>query len=310
MNFAQWQRVIVVECIGFQQFGFQPPRLDAQSLARESLAPCGRRWMVMFVEYRPWWHHEEAGRPLAELSLDDTISIAFEGLVSQAAGLAVQLDGGVNITFYGSHHEQLSAGYRVTNNTGIGLEGLTISDAYFAGNVGANGGAGFELSVETTLASGIFFVHNQILGNPDAVVKSINLASVVYQDNLYAGPSNLPPTSGITPQLNPATSINTLGVHSIGLNPSATPITTIQSGLGPGEMLTFYSLGGSVAFGAGGNIDLMGASSIAVNGSITFIRSDLGGATWKPVAQWSPPSSPPAAQARADASLRPRSSQR
>jgi hypothetical protein len=238
------------------------------------------------------------------------ISIAFEGLVSQAAGLAVQLDGGVNITFYGSHHEQLSAGYRVTNNTGIGLEGLTISDAYFAGNVGANGGAGFELSVETTLASGIFFVHNQILGNPDAVVKSINLASVVYQDNLYAGPSNLPPTSGITPQLNPATSINTLGVHSIGLNPSATPITTIQSGLGPGEMLTFYSLGGSVAFGAGGNIDLMGASSIAVNGSITFIRSDLGGATWKPVAQWSPPSSPPAAQARADASLRPRSSQR
>jgi hypothetical protein len=36
--------------------------------------------MVKFVEYRPWRHHEEAGRPLAELSLDDTISIAFTGI--------------------------------------------------------------------------------------------------------------------------------------------------------------------------------------------------------------------------------------
>ena len=36
--------------------------------------------MVKFIEYRPWRHHEEAGRPLAELSLDDTISIAFTGI--------------------------------------------------------------------------------------------------------------------------------------------------------------------------------------------------------------------------------------
>jgi hypothetical protein len=61
-------------------------------------------------------------------------------------------------------------------------------------------------------------------------------------------------------------------------------------------MVTFYTLGGSVTFAAGGNIDLMGATSINVNGSITFVRSDLGGSSWKPVSQWTP-SLPPATPA-------------
>jgi hypothetical protein len=221
------------------------------------------------------------------------ISIAFEGLVSQGAALAVQIDGALNLTFYGSHHEGLFGGYRITNNTiGIGTKGVTISDSYFAGNVGSNGGAGFELSVETTVATGIYFVHNQLFGNPDAIVKSTNLASVVYQDNLYAGLGNVPPTSGITTQLTPATSINVQGVHSIGLNPSTTPITTIQSSLGPGEMVTVFTLGGPVIFGSGGNINLMRLTTLRVNGSITFIRNDLTGSLqWTPVAQWNSPSS-------------------
>jgi hypothetical protein len=217
------------------------------------------------------------------------ISITFEGLVSQGAGLAVQIDGAVNTIFYGSHHEGLFAGYHVTFNSGIATRGLTISDTYFAGNVGSNGGAGYELAIDTTLASGVFFFHNQMFGNPDVVVKSTNLASVVYQDNLYAGAANAPPTTGVTFQLSPATSINSYGAHSVGLNASTTPITTIQSGLGPGETITFFTLSGPVTFGAGGNIDLMGAPSITVNGSITFVRSDLGSSLWKPVSQWSPP---------------------
>jgi hypothetical protein len=215
-------------------------------------------------------------------------SIVFEGMVSQLAALAVQIDGGVNITFHGSHHELLWAGYRLTNNTGIGTTGLVISDSYFAANVGNNGGNGYELSIETTIAYGIVFTHNQLFGSPDAIVKGTNLSTPVYRDNWYAGALNSPPTSGITPQLGPAASINVQGAHSTGLNPSATPITTIQSSLGPGEMLTLFTLGGSVTLGAGGNIDLMGKSSVIVNGTITLVRSDLGGLSWKPVSQWTP----------------------
>lgn len=221
------------------------------------------------------------------------ISIAFEGLVSQFAAVGIQIDGAYNVAFNGSHHENLWGGYQVTNNTGIGTRGLVITGSYFAGDVASNGGAGFELNVTTTAATGVVFAHNQMFGNPDAVVVSTNLASVTYQDNLYAGSLNNPPTSGITTQITPATSLNALSVHTIGLNPSTTPIVTIQSGLGPGEMLTFFMLSGSATFASGGNIDLMGATSLTVNGSITFVRSDLGGSFWKPVSQWTPPPPPP-----------------
>ncbi len=221
-------------------------------------------------------------------------TIIFEALVSQQAALAVQIDGGVNLTFYGSHHEELWAGYQITANTNVATRGLTISDSYFAGNVGINGGSGYELNVTTTSASGIFFVHNQIFGNADSVVKGTNLASVVYQDNMYSGNSNVPPTSGVTTQMNPAATINIVGVHSVGLNSSSTPITTIQSALGPGEMVTLFTFIGPVTFASGGNINLMGQNTLTVNGSITFVRNDLlGSLQWIPVSQWSPtPASP------------------
>lgn len=217
------------------------------------------------------------------------ISIVFEGLVSQMAATAVQMDGVINITFYASHHELLWGGYQVVNTTGIGTMGLTITDSYFAGNVGSNNGAGYELNIATTLATGVVFTHNQLFGNPDSIIKATNLASVAYHDNLYfSGLSTLPPTSGITPQMAPATSINTLGIHTVGLNSSMTPITTIQSHLGPGEMLTFFTIGGPVTFGAGGNVDLRGLNSLTVDGTITFVRTDLGSPQWQVVSQWSP----------------------
>jgi len=58
--------------------------------------------------------------------------------------------------------------------------------------------------------------------------------------------------------------INIGGVHSVGLNPSTTAITTIQSELWPGEMVTFFSLGGAGTF-ASGNINLMGSPTVLVN---------------------------------------------
>jgi hypothetical protein len=225
------------------------------------------------------------------------MTIVFDGLVSQSAAIGVQIDGGVNIAFHGSHHEKLSGGYQITNNTNIGTRGLTIADSNFAGNVGTNGGSGYLLNVATTAASGIFFVHNRVLGNPDSVVKGTNIASVVYQDNLYFGSSNVPPTSGITAQVAPASSINIQGVHSVGLNASSTPITTIQSSLGPGETVTFFTFIGPVTFASGGNIDLMGENTLTVNGSITFVRNDLlGGLQWIPVSQWTPSAVTPASQ--------------
>ena len=215
--------------------------------------------------------------------------ITFRGLVSQRAGIAVQLDGAQSVGFYTSHHERLSGAYQITNNTGIGTRGITIADSSFFSDVGVNNGQGYLLNVATTAAWGIRFVHNQIYGTPDSVVSGTNLAPVVYQDNTYGGSSPVAPTSGITSQIVPAGSINIGGAHSVGLNASTTPITTIQSSLGPGETTTLFTLAGPVTFASGGNINLMGVSTLTLTGSLTLVRNDLSPTSqWIPVAQWTP----------------------
>ncbi|HEY8713887.1 MAG TPA: hypothetical protein VIM00_00825, partial [Candidatus Acidoferrum sp.] len=110
--------------------------------------------------------------------------------------------------------------------------------------------------------------------------------------NLY-GPGRLPVTSALTTQISPAAAIDIQGVHSIGLNPSPTAISTIHSGLGPGETVTFFTLGGPVTFQAGGNIDLMGQKTLTLAGTVTFARVDLGGLKWIIVSQWSPTATKP-----------------
>jgi hypothetical protein len=214
-------------------------------------------------------------------------SIVFEGLVSQQAATAVQIDGGQNITFHGSHHESLWGGYQINFTHNIPTLGVAIQDCSFAAT-GNNNGAGFILNITTTRASQINFTHNQILSIPDSIVSSTNLASVVYQDN-GSGGTIVPTTSGITTILNPAATVDIQGVHSVGMSSSVTPITSIKSSLGPGEIVTFFAFQGPFTFGSGGNINLMGATSVTVNGSITFVRNDLTqGLQWTPVSQWSP----------------------
>lgn len=211
--------------------------------------------------------------------------ITFRGLVSQGAAVAVQLDGAQSVAFYTSHHEALSSGYLITNNTKIGTRGITIADTSFFSNVGNNNGNGFLLRVVTPSAWGIRFVHNQIYGTPDSIVTGSS--NVIYQDNQYGGSSTLPPTSGITARMQPADLINIGGAHSVGLNTSGTAINTIQSTLGPGETVAFFSIGGNVTFAAGGNINLFGNNQVTLNGSITFVRTDLPGSPqWVPISQF------------------------
>jgi hypothetical protein len=219
------------------------------------------------------------------------IDMNFRGLTSQAAAVAVQVDGGWAISFDLSHHEKLWGGYLVTSDLGAGTAGLSISGAGFQTS-GTNNGAGYLLNVATSFATGVRFIHNHIMNPADVVVLVQSGANVTYQDNEFFGGTILPQTQGITMQLASAATINIAGAHTVALTTSNTPISTIQAMLGAGEEATFYGLDGPVTFASGGNINLMGASSITVNGSITFILSDVGKTpSWVPISQWAPPSS-------------------
>ena len=221
--------------------------------------------------------------------------ITFRGLVSQTAGVGIQLDGAQTVTFHTSHHEQLFGGYLITGNSGIPTRGVTITDSVFNPNVGVNNGAGYLVKVDSPAAWGIYFTHNRMGGvpgpgltAPDSVITAANGAQVVYQDNEYFGANSTPPTSGITPVIDASTSINIGGAHTVGINTSTTPITTIQSTLGPGETVTMVTVGGSVTFAEGGNVGLLGSGTLKITGTITFVRTDIaGGPTqWWPVAEW------------------------
>jgi hypothetical protein len=213
------------------------------------------------------------------------IDINFRGLTSQNAATAVEIDGGWALSFYSPHHEYIWGVYLVHSDLGP-VAGLTISDAGFQTS-GTNNGAGYLLNVTTPGVSGIRFIHNHIMGPADSVVHVPNGVSIVYQDNLFIGTTNLPLTSGITTQITAASTINIGGSHTVGLVASTSTITTIQANLGAGEMATFYAINGPVTFASGGNINLMGATLITVTGSITFIVTDLGNTpSWVPISQW------------------------
>ena len=219
------------------------------------------------------------------------IDINFRGLTSQGAATAVQVDGGWAISFENSHHEMVWGVYLVSGDLGASIAGVTISGAGFQSS-GTNNGAGYLLNVTAPWAHGIRFIHNHIMGPADVVVRAPNGASVIYEDNEFFGNTILPKTQGITMQLAVAATINIGGAHAVALSASTTPITTIQAMLGAGETATFYAVNGPVTFASGGNINLMGSSSITVNGSITFIVSDIGNApSWIPISQWGPLSS-------------------
>jgi hypothetical protein len=220
------------------------------------------------------------------------IDINFRGLTSQNAATAVEIDGGWAVSFYSPHHEFVRGVYSVATDLGP-VAGLTISDAGFQTS-GINNGAGYLLKVLTPGVTGIRFIHNHIMGPADTVVSVPNGVSMVYQDNLFYGGTDLPVTSGITTQITAASTINIGAAHTVGLVASSAAISTIQANLGAGETATFYATNGPVTFASGGNINLMGVKSITVNGSITFVVSDLGNApSWVPISQWGPPSSAP-----------------
>jgi hypothetical protein len=105
-------------------------------------------------------------------------SIHFVNLTAQSANIGVQLYGAKHITFVGSHHEDLNGAYQLQNDgtAGIVTKGVLISNAFFAGNVGNNGGNGFL--VNAISASVITLQGAVIDGAPDFIVAGANAGNV------------------------------------------------------------------------------------------------------------------------------------
>jgi hypothetical protein len=67
-------------------------------------------------------------------------SVHFFNLSTQFAHYGVQIEGAQHLTFIGTHHEDLFGAYQIVNAGGIGTIDVLMSNDFFAGNVGRNGG--------------------------------------------------------------------------------------------------------------------------------------------------------------------------
>ena len=229
----------------------------------------------------------------------------FNGLTSQGAVKAVQIDGASNVSFVNSHHEENCVAYDITygaSGVNIPTDNITVDAASFNGNVGKGSQTttgdstcatkathAAVLKTETAYARGVTLVNSVYLDSgggagPDNVVyatagSEINMVNnEVNTVGTWAGVEQrgMLRTVGMTPVIASATMINTGNVHFVILT-GTKAIKTINSTLGPGEAITFsVSSSPGASFTDGGNLALAGHRSVYLNtgDTATFVAND------------------------------------
>jgi len=103
-------------------------------------------------------------------------SIHFVNLTAQSANIGVQLYGAKHITFVGSHHEALNGAYQLQSDGNVSTKGVLISNAFFAGNVGVNGGNGFLVNA---ISATVVTLQGAVIdGSPNFIVTGASAGNV------------------------------------------------------------------------------------------------------------------------------------
>ncbi len=187
------------------------------------------------------------------------LEISFHKVTSQLANVGVNVNG-CRMCHFQMHHEAMNGVY-LLSHTGADASGdmVVIENTQFDNGTGVNGGNGFLVDVTTTLAN-VVFEHNVIAGIPDHVIQGTNGMALSASDNMFNTlPANVYASFGVAYQVNPAATVAIGRAHLVRLNPSTTCVSTLQSALGAGELVTFRALG-NVCFSSGGNMEFGGYS--------------------------------------------------
>lgn len=217
-----------------------------------------------------------------ESNADTTLpySINFYSLTSQSSNIDFQGSGFNQVALYGTHQENTNIVYELDSlHTNSNNGGIIFQGGYFA-NAGVNAGAGRILKVTTTKVFGARLSDSTYQSVPDRQVESTTGAEVIITNNSQSqSPATILATTGIDFATNPAATMNVGIYHTVMLQTSATSITTLNSQLGPGELITFIA-NGTCQFATGGNIDFAGEASplvLQAGQLATFINTDYTG---------------------------------
>lgn len=180
-------------------------------------------------------------------------SIDFDMLTCQGSNLGIQLSGVQGVRFQHGHYEVLHGAIQSSLVGTVANLGVVVEANDFFGTVGVNAGAGFIWKDNTTGTRGVF-KNNLVEGTPDKIIIATNLGSIDIQNNPQ---TTIPPawsSTAVTAGFGAAATINCNSNRNIFINTGATAVTTLQSSLGPGEIITVRANGGAVAFTTGGNL--------------------------------------------------------
>lgn len=198
-------------------------------------------------------------------------------------GFAYLFDGATGCTTEKDHFENIKGCYSFAN-TASPIVGFRSESAFINSNVAVNAGNGYIVNVPAGTPSVDVLIESPMIGGqPDNGIKSLTNGTNVRILNAQILPSNTPvnviSSTGVTFQGTPAATLDIKCCKSIQLSASATSITTLKSGLQPGEFVTFYPTGGTAQFATGGNLSFGSFPSpliLASGDSATFVRVDAG----------------------------------
>ena len=213
-------------------------------------------------------------------------SIHFQETTNQN-GFAYLFDGAIGCTCEKDHFEVIKGCYNFAN-TASPIVGFRSVGAYINSNVAVNAGNGYIVNIPIGTPNVDVLIDSPMIGGqPDKTIVNATNGVNVRMINAQYLPGNTPVnvsvSSGSTFQGTPAATLDVKCCRTVQLSASATSITTLKSGLQPGETITFYTTGGSAQFATGGNLSLGNNSSplvINTGDSVTFERVDQGAAAF------------------------------
>lgn len=215
-------------------------------------------------------------------------SILFKGVTCQGNTRGVTIERASTVTFVGGHFENLYEGiHNDVSAFGTIVDGVEFSNVGYRGD-----GTGFGIRN----AGGLVIARgNRFYSSSAPVACETHYVSQFNQEIRLDGRHHDDTgirTSGLTRSaIASAPTLNVAGFRDVWVNgPQSTPIDTIDSVLGPGELLTLRANGGHIVIGSGGNIDISpwrDPLRVTSDASVILQRDDLVG-VWRVISQSGP----------------------
>lgn len=225
------------------------------------------------------WITREVDDSLTEVNTNGGYAITFVNATFQSNKEGVYIDKARSVSFRDCWFENLDRSIRASGAKNVTVDGCSFSNAGKAANAD---GSGFIVS--STNSSRMLVRGSVISDNVDK--HFVSDGGMILDGNYYEDFTGVTQTisTGVTGgySISGANTLTVRGNSTAQVSTSSTPLRTIVSTHGPGEVLHLRPTGGPITLESGGNIGLVGLGSpfvVQAGWTVSLLKMDLG-ADW------------------------------